>query len=230
MPQHVAIIMDGNNRWAKKKRLPGVAGHRAGAIAVRRTVEAAARKGVRVLTLFAFSSENWKRPKVEVDALMSLFMRYLKKEVKRMNKNRIRLKVIGDLSSFSDGLRAQILLAESETAQNDGMVLAIAANYGGRWDIANAAKCLARDVVEGTLDVADINEELLGKHTQLADLPEPDLLIRTSGEERISNFMLWQLAYAEFVFQEVLWPDYDETHFDEALRQYHCRQRRYGGR
>ncbi|PYF78636.1 MULTISPECIES: polyprenyl diphosphate synthase [Marinomonas] len=230
VPDHIAIIMDGNNRWAKKKHLPSIAGHTAGAAAVRRVVEASARAGVKVLTLFAFSSENWKRPKLEVDGLMKLFMRSLKKELKRLNEHKIRLRVIGDLSGFSQGLREQIQSTEDATKNNDQMTLVIAANYGGRWDIAEAAKKMAERVAAGELLPEDINESSLAEHVQLADLPPPDLLIRTSGEERISNFMLWQTAYSEFVFLPVLWPDFDQSHFDEAVQTYQNRQRRYGGR
>ena len=229
-PAHIAIIMDGNNRWAKKKHLPSIAGHTAGASAVRRVVEAAARSDVKVLTLFAFSSENWKRPKLEVDGLMTLFMRSLKKELKRLNEHKIRLRVIGDLSGFSSGLQKQIKNVEDATKDNDQMTLVIAANYGGRWDIAQAAKAVAKRVALGELSPEEIDEALLGEHMQLADLPAPDLLIRTSGEERISNFLLWQTAYSEFVFLPVLWPDFDQQHFDEAIQTYQNRQRRYGGR
>ncbi|TPE52827.1 di-trans,poly-cis-decaprenylcistransferase [Maribrevibacterium harenarium] len=229
-PAHVAIIMDGNNRWAKNKLLPSIAGHTAGAGAVRRTVEAAARAGVKVLTLFAFSSENWKRPKAEVDGLMRLFMRSLKKEVKRLNEYGIRLRVIGDTQGFSDSLQQEIRHAEQATVTNSGMVLAIAANYGGRWDIAEAAKSLAKQVAAGSLSADEIDETRLHQHTCLADLPPPDLMIRTSGEQRISNFLLWQAAYSEFVFLPVLWPDFDENHFTAALSEYYSRQRRYGGR
>ncbi|QRV24818.1 isoprenyl transferase [Marinomonas foliarum] len=230
VPHHIAIIMDGNNRWAKKKHLPSIAGHTAGASAVRRVVEASARSGVKVLTLFAFSSENWKRPKMEVDGLMKLFMRSLKKELKRLNEHKIRLRVIGDLSGFSKGLREQIESTEDATKDNNQMTLVIAANYGGRWDIAEAAKKVAERVAAGELLAEEVNESSLAEHMQLADLPSPDLLIRTSGEERISNFMLWQTAYSEFVFLPVLWPDFDQQHFDEAIQTYQNRQRRYGGR
>lgn len=229
-PAHVAIIMDGNNRWAKKKHLPSIAGHTAGATAVRRVVEAAARSGVEVLTLFAFSSENWKRPKLEVDGLMALFMRSLKKELKRLNEHKIRLRVIGDISGFSSGLQKQIQSVQDATENNNQMTLVIAANYGGRWDIAQAAKKIAELVMSGVLSPEDIDETLLGQHVALADLPPPDLLIRTSGEERISNFLLWQTAYSEFVFLPVLWPDFDQQHFDDAIQVYQNRQRRYGGR
>lgn len=230
IPRHIAIIMDGNNRWAKKRFLPSIAGHTAGASAVRRAVEMAAKAGIQVLTLFAFSSENWKRPQAEVDALMGLFMRSLKKEVKRLNEHQICLRIVGDLSAFSDKLQRQIKEAEALTSKNTGMVLVVAANYGGRWDIAQAAKKVACQVAEGKISADDVDEDMLAQHMQLADLPPPDLLIRTSGEERISNFLLWQTAYSEFVFLSVLWPDFDQLHFDEAIQLYQKRQRRYGGR
>ena len=229
-PSHIAIIMDGNNRWAKKRLLSSIAGHIAGASAVRRTVEMAAKAGVHVLTLFAFSSENWKRPQAEVDALMGLFMRSLKKEVKRLNEHNICLRIIGDLSGFSEKLQQQMKYTESLTTQNTGMVLVIAANYGGRWDIAQAAKKIAGAVAQGNLLSDNIDEHLVAQHMQLSDLPPLELLIRTSGEERISNFLLWQAAYSEFVFLSVLWPDFDQSHFDEAIAIYQNRQRRYGGR
>ncbi|SBS27715.1 Ditrans,polycis-undecaprenyl-diphosphate synthase ((2E,6E)-farnesyl-diphosphate specific) [Marinomonas spartinae] len=230
VPAHIAIIMDGNNRWAKKKHLPSIAGHSAGASTVRRVVEMAAKAGVRVLTLFAFSSENWKRPKSEVDGLMRLFVRSLRKQVKRMNQQGIRLRIMGEISGFSPLLQEEIAKAEALTADNSGMVLVIAANYGGRWDVAQAAKELARQAVLGHINVDDIDETMLANHVQLADLPAPDLLIRTSGEQRISNFLLWQTAYTEFVFLPVLWPDFDQAHFDDAISIYQNRQRRYGGR
>lgn len=230
VPAHIAIIMDGNSRWAKKRLMPSVAGHRAGAAAVRRVVEIAAKENVKVLTLFAFSSENWRRPKAEVDALMVLFMRMLKKEVKRLKENNIRLRIMGDVTGFSAALQKQIVLAEEETRAHDGLQLVIAANYGGRWDIAEAAKTLCQQVIAGELALDDIDEHKLSEQIQLADLPEPDLIIRTSGEQRISNFMLWQAAYSEFVFLPVLWPDFDESDFNEAVGVYQQRQRRYGGR
>ena len=230
IPRHIAPIMDGNNRWAKKRLLPSIAGHTAGASAVRRTVEMAAKAGIEVLTLFAFSSENWKRPQAEVDALMGLFMRSLKKEVKRLNEHQICLRIVGDLSGFSDKLQQQIKETEALTSGNTGMVLVVAANYGGRWDIAQAAKKVAAQVAQGKISADEVDEEMLAQHMQLADLPAPDLLIRTSGEERISNFLLWQTAYSEFVFLSVLWPDFDQLHFDEAIQLYQKRQRRYGGR
>lgn len=230
VPAHIAIIMDGNNRWAKKRHLPSLAGHTAGASAVRRTVELAAKAGVQVLTLFAFSSENWRRPKAEVDGLMGLFMRSLKKEVKRLNQYDIQLRIVGDVSGFSKNLQRQISKTVSATADNQGMLLVIAANYGGRWDIAQAARKIAQKVSSGELQPEEVNEDVLGEAMSLADVPDPDLLIRTSGEERVSNFLLWQLAYSEFVFLPVLWPDFDQQNFEEAIGIYQSRQRRYGGR
>lgn len=230
IPAHIAIIMDGNNRWAKQRFLPGIAGHKAGAGAVRRVVEDAARAGVKVLTLFAFSSENWKRPQAEVDALMMLFMRSLKKEVKRMNKQNIRLRIMGEVTGFSDKLQAQIALSEKETQDNQGMQLVIAANYGGRGDISHAARKVCQQVLDGELNLDQINEETIASQLYLADLPDPDLIIRTSGEERISNFLLWQAAYSEFVFLPVLWPDFNKDDFQHAIDLYQQRQRRYGGR
>lgn len=230
IPDHIAIIMDGNNRWAKNKHLPGVAGHKAGATAVRRTVEAAVKANVKVLTLFAFSSENWKRPRVEVDALMSLFMRVLKKEVRRMNEHQIRLRVMGDVSAFSPSLQKQIAIAETETSNNEGLQLVIAANYGGRWDIAEAAKSLCEQVIAKEIQIEDITENSLAQYIQLADLPAPDVIIRTSGEKRLSNFLLWQAAYSEFVFVPVLWPDFGHEDFEQAIFEFQQRQRRYGGR
>lgn len=230
IPEHIAIIMDGNNRWAKQKFLPGIAGHKAGATAVRRVVEESAKAGVKVLTLFAFSSENWKRPQAEVDALMMLFMRSLKKEVKRMNKQNIRLRIMGDATGFSDKLQTQIAITEKETEANSGMQLVIAANYGGRGDISQAAKRVCQKVLEGALSIDDIDESAISEQLYLSDLPDPDLIIRTSGEERISNFLLWQAAYSEFVFLPVLWPDFNRDDFLYAIDLYQQRQRRYGGR
>lgn len=230
MPKHVAIIMDGNNRWAKQKHLPSVAGHKAGASAVRRTVEAAVKHKIQVLTLFAFSSENWARPRVEVDALMTLFMRVLKKEVKRMNQYNIRLKIMGDVTGFSANLQKQIAITEQATADNNGLQLVVAANYGGRWDIAEAAKSVCQQVVSGELSLDAVDETVLAQHIQLSNLPDPDMILRTSGEQRVSNFLLWQAAYSEFIFLPVLWPDFNQMDFEFAITQFQQRQRRYGGR
>jgi len=227
-PRHVAIIMDGNNRWAKKRLMPGVAGHKAGVDAVRAVVETSARAGVEVLTLFAFSSENWRRPENEVSALMQLFIVALQREVKKLHKNKIRLRVMGDLSAFSEKIQGLVAESEALTANNDAMTLVIAANYGGQWDIAQAARRMAEDVAAGRLQPSDINEQSFHQYTWLHDLPAPDLMIRTGGEERISNFMLWQTAYAEFYFADVLWPDFKEDEYQKALAAFAARTRRFG--
>jgi undecaprenyl diphosphate synthase len=228
MPQHVAIIMDGNGRWAKKKGKIRTFGHKAGVKAVRASVSYALKNGVQVLTLFAFSSENWNRPAEEVGVLMELFKMVLGNEVKKLHKNNIRLNIIGDTSRFDSRLVSKIHEAEKLTEQNDSLVLNIAANYGGRWDIVNAAKCLIAQVQGGQIDVADINEEAFTRHTCAADLPPVDLLIRTGGEHRISNFLLWQIAYAELYFSDDFWPDFDETAFQVAVDVFTDRQRRFG--
>ena len=228
LPRHVAIILDGNNRWAKRNRLPGLAGHRKGVIRVREVVEACTEFGVEVLTLFAFSSENWNRPEVEVHGLMHLFLHVLKKEVRRLKNNRIRLKVIGDISRFSPEIQQRIHKAEALTAENYRATLVIAANYGGMWDIANAARQLAEQLARGEIDPEHINETAMEQHLSTAGLPPPDLLIRTSGEQRISNFLLWQCAYSEFYFTDTLWPDFDRNELQQALLSYARRQRRFG--
>ncbi len=228
IPRHVAIVMDGNNRWAKRRHLPGVAGHKAGVKAVRKVIEQAARLDVGVLTLFAFSSENWKRPEKEVSALMQLFLHALQKEVKKLHKHNIRLVIMGDVTAFSEPLQEHIQIAQDLTCDNTGLTLVIAANYGGRWDMGDAARKIALDVEAGKLKACDVNEEVFSRYTCLSEFPEPDLCIRTGGELRISNFMLWQLAYTELVFSDALWPDFNETNFWSALEQYNSRTRRFG--
>ena len=228
IPRHVAIIMDGNNRWAKKRLMPGVAGHKAGVDAVRAVVETSAEQGVEVLTLFAFSSENWRRPEKEVNALMQLFIVALEREVKKLHKNNIRLIVMGDKSAFQQKIQDLIAQAELLTVDNDRMTLVIAANYGGQWDIADAAKRIAKDVEAGTLKAEDITEQVFHKYTWLNELPAPDLMIRTGGEERISNFMLWQTAYSEFYFSDALWPDFKQQEYKKALAAFANRVRRFG--
>jgi undecaprenyl diphosphate synthase len=213
IPQHIAIIMDGNGRWAQLQGKGRVAGHKAGVDSVRAVVASARKSNVKALTLFAFSSENWQRPAKEVGVLMDLFMYVLTKEVKRLHKHNIRFQVIGDLSRFSDDLQKNIAKSERLTINNTGLVLSIAANYGGRWDIAQAAKKLASDVNQGIISLDDINEDSLNQQTSLADLPTLDLLIRTGGDCRISNFLLWQVAYAELFFTDILWPDFNEKKF-----------------
>lgn len=228
VPRHVAIIMDGNNRWAKKRFLPGIAGHKAGVKAVREVIETCAEAGVEVLTLFAFSSENWKRPADEVSALMELFMAALRREVNKLDKNGIRLKILGDLSRFHPELQAAIAAAEQQTAANSRFTLQIAANYGGRWDITQAARQLAEQVQRGDLTPEQINEELLSQHLVTLSGPEPDLLIRTGGEQRISNFLLWQMAYTEFYFTDLFWPDFKRAAMQAALDSFTSRERRFG--
>lgn len=227
-PRHVAIIMDGNNRWAKAHRLKGVAGHKAGVGAVRAVVETCAREGVEVLTLFAFSSENWRRPADEVTALMRLFLFALEREVRKLHRNNIRLRIIGDRSAFSPVLQDHMQKAEELTGNNTRMTLVIAANYGGHWDIAQATRQLAAQVRVGQLEPSDITDDLIQQHLTIGDLPMPDMMIRTAGEQRISNFMLWHLAYTELYFSPVFWPDFKEDEMLRALEAYAGRQRRFG--
>ena len=230
VPRHLAIIMDGNNRWARREGLPGVAGHRAGAEVVREIVSACESRGIRYLTLFAFSSENWGRPRAEVRALLALLSRYLRNEVAKLASDGVRLRVIGRRDRFSPRLQRLIAKAEAETAAGERATLTLALDYGGRWDVAQVTKSIARDVLSGALLLDDVNEEAIAQRLATADLPDPDLCIRTAGETRISNFLLWQFAYAEFWFTEVLWPDFDETVLDLALADYAVRERRFGVR
>ena len=220
--------MDGNGRWARARGKPRHAGHRAGVKSVRATVEAAAERGVSHLTLFAFSSENWGRPEEEVSSLMSLFVEALRREVSELHRNNVRLRFIGARELLSDGLVKKIAAAEAKTADNTGLKLNIAVAYGGRWDIVNAAKKVASRVKSGELALQDVDDEALASALQLGDTPDPDLLIRTGGEQRISNFLIWGLAYSELWFTDVLWPEFDKPEFDKALAFYAEKQRRYG--
>ncbi|MCD6007236.1 polyprenyl diphosphate synthase [Halomonas sp. IOP_31] len=228
LPRHVAIIMDGNNRWARAHGLPGTRGHRAGVEAVRAVIRRAAERGIETLTLFAFSSENWKRPSSEVSALMELFLMALKREVRKLHEHDIRLTVIGERERFSSSIQEHIERAEALTADNHGLHLVIAANYGGHRDIALAARRLAARVEAGQLTAEAIDEQLLEREIDQGRVPPVDLCIRTSGEQRISNFLLWQLAYSEFYFSPLLWPDFSADAFDAALNDYCRRQRRFG--
>ncbi|WP_136255553.1 polyprenyl diphosphate synthase [Onishia niordana] len=228
IPRHLAIIMDGNNRWARAHGLSGVRGHRAGVESVRSVIRRAAERGVEVLTLFAFSSENWKRPPAEINALMELFLIALKREVKKLHEHDIRLTIIGEQQGFSTSIQKHIARAEELTQDNHGMHLVIAANYGGRWDIAQAAQRLAARVTSGDLEASQIDETLLGREICLADAPDVDLCIRTSGEQRLSNFLLWQMAYAELYFSPLLWPDFGADALDQAFADFARRQRRFG--
>ena len=228
IPTHVAVIMDGNGRWARKRALPRHAGHRSGVGSVRRVVEQAAKRGVEYLTLFAFSSENWARPREEVSKLMSLFVEALQREVDELHRNNIRLEFIGARERLQPDLVKKIEAAEARMAANSGLRLFVAVAYGGRWDIVQASRSLAADVARGELAVDDIDADQLAERLQLGGAPDVDLLIRTGGEQRISNFLLWNLAYAELYFCDTLWPDFRERDFDEALAFYARRQRRYG--
>lgn len=228
LPRHVALIMDGNNRWAKARGLPGTEGHRAGEQALRDLVEFAAKSRIEVLTVFAFSSENWRRPADEVAALMQLFLMALEVRVQELDKARIRLRFIGDRSAFSHELQAGMLRAETLTAEHKRMTLVIAVNYGGQWDMAQAARRLAEQVAAGTLSPAAITPAKVAEQVELADEPAVDLLIRTGGELRISNFVLWQSAYAEYYFSDALWPDFGHANLQAALDEFAQRQRRFG--
>ncbi|MBB4606726.1 undecaprenyl diphosphate synthase [Xanthomonas arboricola] len=228
MPRHIAIIMDGNGRWAQRRRRPRMIGHRAGARAVNRTIDFCLEKGVSALTLFAFSSENWGRPQEEVDALMKLFLHALDREVDELQRRGVQVRFIGDRSRFATPLRERMAAAERVTAANARLVLSIAASYGGRQDIALAARALAEEVAAGRLQPQQIDEALLASRVALADLPAPDLFIRTGGDTRISNFLLWQLAYTELWFTETLWPEFDAGVLQQALDDYAGRERRFG--
>ncbi len=229
-PRHVAIIMDGNGRWAKQRGLPRAAGHRAGAEAVRRSLQAAADHGVEVLTLYAFSSENWRRSDEEISDLTALMRFYLDRELKTLEKEGVRIKLIGDYSAFGGELVDRLERAVERTAGNTRLTLVVALNYGSRAEIAEAARKLAVRVAAGEIDASSIDEADIAAELQTAALPELDLLIRTSGEERLSNFLLWQAAYTELLFIETLWPDFNEQAFGDALRVFAARERRFGGR
>jgi undecaprenyl diphosphate synthase len=227
-PTHVAVIMDGNGRWARKRAMPRHLGHRSGVAAVRQIVESAAKKGVNYLTLFAFSSENWSRPREEVSKLMGLFVEALQREVDELHRNEVRLTFIGAREMLQSKLQDMIAAAELQTSANTGLQLQVAVAYGGRWDIVNATRKLAARVQQEEISVDEIDDDAIASELALAGLPDPDLLIRTGGEQRISNFLLWNLAYAELWFCDTLWPDFDEQDFDKALRFYAQRERRYG--
>ena len=230
VPCHVAIIMDGNGRWATRRGLPRVAGHRAGVEAVRRTIRATMEAGVGWLTLYAFSSENWRRPAGEVSDLTGLLRHFLRNEVAELDANGVRLRIIGDRARFDRDIQAELVVAEQRTAGNTRLNLVIALSYGGRAEIVAAARAAAEAVRAGTLDPASLDEERFGALLSTAGIPDPDVIIRTSGEQRLSNFLLWQSAYAELVFLDVLWPDFGPAHFAEALAEFTRRERRFGAR
>ena len=230
VPRHVAIIMDGNNRWAKKHGLKSSAGHRAGVEVIRPLLKLTREHGVEIVTLFAFSSENWQRPTLEVQALMRLFSSYLDSETKQLHADGVRMRFIGERSQFTAALRKQMDYSEQLTRFNRDTQLVIAVDYGGQWDIVSAAKALAEKVKDGELTTDEFTVELFDRHLALADLPKPDLCIRTAGEQRISNFLLWQIAYSELYFTDCFWPDFNGEELDRALDAYARRDRRFGGR
>ncbi len=227
-PRHVAVIMDGNGRWANRHGLPRIAGHRRGVEVVKKMAPIFVRRGIPYLTLFAFSSENWKRPATEVEFLVELLAATLEKEIRRLHENEIRLRVIGDLSRFPPPMQRKIADAVTLTRANQALNLTVAFNYGGRWDITQACRAVAERVARDKLLPADVTPALIESHLCTRDLPEPDLFIRTGGEQRISNFLLWQLAYTELYFTDAYWPEFDEAHLDRALATYARRQRRFG--
>ena len=228
LPKHIAIIMDGNGRWAKKRFMPRFAGHKVGVEAVRGVVKNCAAKGIEALTLFAFSSENWRRPQQEVSLLMELLYTALGREVKKLHKNNVKLRFIGDRSAFDEKLQKQLEDGERITENNTGLNLVVAVNYGGKWDITQATRKLAEQVANGELNAEDITPAHMEAHLSLQGLPVPDLFIRTGGEKRISNFLLWQLAYTELYFTDVLWPDFNEAELDKAIGSFCSRERRFG--
>jgi undecaprenyl diphosphate synthase len=228
VPRHVAIIMDGNGRWALRRNLPRTAGHRAGVKSVRAVVEESVHQGIGVLTLFAFSSENWRRPKSEVNILLELFMSALRAEVNRLNQNGVRLRIVGERNAFPEKLQRRIAEAEEVTCANNAMLLQIAANYGGRWDITQATRQLVSAAREGRVVPEEVDEELISSLLSFQDVPDPDLFIRTGGEQRISNFVLWQSAYSELYFSDLMWPDFGVDAYRGALEDFARRQRRFG--
>ena len=228
MPRHVALVMDGNGRWAKARFMPRLFGHKKGVEAARKVIRTCSDAGVECLTLFAFSSENWKRPEDEVNGLMSLFMNVLERETEGMLRHQIPLRFIGERSDFSEALQAKIYQVEQETRGCTGLTLLVAANYGGRWDIMQAVRHLLEQTQTEGIDIADLNESHLTQALSTAGVPEPDLFIRTGGEQRISNFLLWQLAYSEFYITDTLWPDFDTDEFHQAMKAFQMRDRRFG--
>lgn len=228
LPHHIAIVMDGNGRWAEARGEPRPVGHRAGIEPVRKIIRECANLGIEALTLFAFSSENWRRPETEVAAIMGLFMEALDREVAELHANRVRVRIIGNRQRLSVRLQQRIAEAEALTANNDGLKLQVAVSYGGRWDVLEAAKRLAARAASGEIRANDIDEEMFSAELQLSDLPDPDLFIRTGGDHRVSNFLLWNIAYAELFFTDVLWPDFDEAEFKLALEDFAGRERRFG--
>lgn len=229
LPRHVAVIMDGNGRWAQKRFMPRFMGHRAGMEALKRTVKTCRELGIAYLTVYAFSTENWKRPREEVSYLMNLLLEYVGSELAELKNNGVRVNTIGDIEGLPARCRDEILRACRETQDNSGMIFTIAINYGSRHEITNAVMEIVREVREGKIGIESLNEELFASYLDTNDLPDPDLVIRTAGEKRLSNFLLWQTAYSELYFTEVLWPDFDREHLIKALADYQKRERRFGG-
>jgi undecaprenyl diphosphate synthase len=228
-PRHVAIIMDGNGRWAAARGLPRVEGHRRGVEALRKTVRAAGDLGISILTIFSFSSENWSRPQSEISDLLGLLRRFIRNDLVDLHKSNVRVRVIGERDDLSSDIRSLLEEAETLTRNNDGFTLVVAFNYGARQEIARAARRLAVEVAEGRMSAADITPDLIGRHLDAPDLPDPDVIIRTSGEQRLSNFLLWQSAYSELVFVPINWPDFDRAALEGAIAEYRRRERRFGG-
>jgi undecaprenyl diphosphate synthase len=227
-PRHIAIIMDGNGRWAQKRFMPRAVGHHAGVKAVRKIVEYCIKQKIEVLTLFAFSSENWRRPEAEVLLLMNLFMTSLQREINKLDRNNIRLRFIGDRTAFPEKLQQKMADGELQTQSNTALTMVVAANYGGHWDMCQAFQKVADKIATGDLKSQQINEQLISQHLSTVGLPDPDLFIRTGGEQRVSNFMLWQLAYTEMYFTTTLWPDFDQNSLEDAIKSFKSRQRRFG--
>lgn len=229
VPAHIAIIMDGNGRWAKSRFMPRTYGHKVGVETIRKVVKECSRLGVKYLTLYAFSTENWKRPKDEVSALMGLLVKYLRNELEELHKNNVKILTIGDISKLPQACIEELDHAKEKTKDNTGLVMSLALNYGGRNDLVNAVKNISQEVVDGKISVDDIGDDLISSHLSTKESPDPDLVVRTSGEQRLSNFLLWELAYSEFYFTDIHWPDFDEKELQKAIFAYQSRDRRFGG-
>ncbi|MGP1556773.1 isoprenyl transferase [Peptostreptococcus stomatis] len=229
VPAHIAIIMDGNGRWAKSRFMPRTYGHKVGVETIRKVVKECSRLGVKYLTLYAFSTENWKRPKEEVSALMGLLVKYLRNELEELHKNNVKILTLGDISKLPQACIEELDHAKEKTKDNRGLVMSLALNYGGRNDLVNAVKNISQEVVDGKISVDDIGDDLISSHLSTKESPDPDLVVRTSGEQRLSNFLLWELAYSEFYFADIHWPDFDEKELQKAIFAYQSRDRRFGG-
>lgn len=229
VPSHIAIIMDGNGRWAKSRFMPRTYGHKAGVETIRKVVKECSRLGVKYLTLYAFSTENWKRPKDEVSALMGLLVKYLRSELEELHRNNVKILTIGDISKLPDACIEELDRAKKETKDNTGLVMSLALNYGGRNDLVNAVRNISQEVLDGKISLDDIVDDTIASHLSTNESPDPDLVVRTSGEQRLSNFLLWELAYSEFYFTDIHWPDFDEKELQKAIYAYQSRDRRFGG-